>query len=177
MWSAEDVARDQVRRHADGLDIPAVEGTLAEAAVRERESAEQARRGDSFSEFGSDPERLADIWVAKHAEWRRVRDLMVAAGWDAYQPDGDTQGLAWAQERVERRETALAAHSAFQARRREEAEELRMELWLSATPSRLLRAVAGRAGLQPAQVLAQLAERIVVSEDGTVSVPPFAPTL
>lgn len=51
-----------------------------------------------------------------------------------------------------------------------------MELWLSAAPSRLIRTVAGRTGLQPAQVLAHLAERIVVSEDGTVSVPPFTPT-
>ncbi|MFJ9214454.1 hypothetical protein [Streptomyces sp. NPDC102264] len=85
--------------------------------------------------------------------------------------------MAWAQERVERREAALAAHSASMARRREEADELRMELWLSAAPGRLLRAVAGRTGLQPAQVLAQLAERIVVSEEGSVSVPPFAPTL
>lgn len=176
MWSAQDVARDQVRRQADGLDIAAVEGKVAEAAVRERESAEQSRRGGSFSEFEMDPERLADIWAARHAEWRRVRDLMVAAGWGAYGPEGDARGLTWAQDRAERWENALAARAALEARRREEADELRMELWLSAAPSRLIRTVAGRTGLQPAQILAQLAERIVVSEDGTVSVPPFTPT-
>ncbi|MGW8456940.1 hypothetical protein ACWGLO_36165, partial [Streptomyces niveus] len=75
------------------------------------------------------------------------------------------------------RENALAEAAAFTARRREEADELRMELWLSAAPSRLIRTVAECAGLQPAQVLAQLAERIVVSEDGSVSVPPFSPNL
>ncbi|MFC9609070.1 hypothetical protein ACFTTN_37360 [Streptomyces niveus] len=48
---------------------------------------------------------------------------------------------------------------------------------MSAAPSRLIRTVADQTGLQPAQVLAQLAERIVVSEDGSVSVPPFAPNL
>lgn len=101
---------------------------------------------------------------------------MVAAGWGAYGPEGDTQGLTWAQDRAKRRENALAARAALEARRREAADELRMELWLSAAPSRLIRTVAGRTGLQPAQVLAQLAERIVVSEDGTVSVPPFTPT-
>ncbi len=36
--------------------------------------------------------------------------------------------------------------------------------------------VADRAGLRPSQVLTQLAEQIVVAEDGTVSVPPFTPS-
>ncbi|MFD7541819.1 hypothetical protein [Streptomyces sp. NPDC059819] len=66
-----------------------------------------------------------------------------------------------------------SVRAAFEARRREEADELRAELWLSAAPSRLIRAAADRAGLMPSQVLAQLAERVVVSADGTVSVPPF----
>ncbi|MFD3525119.1 hypothetical protein [Streptomyces sp. NPDC058653] len=48
---------------------------------------------------------------------------------------------------------------------------------MPAAPSRLIRTVASRAGLQLTQVLAQLAERIVVSEDGSVSVPPFSPNL
>nr|WTA00858.1 hypothetical protein OH820_35530 [Streptomyces sp. NBC_00857] len=122
-----------------------------------------------------DPERLADIWVAKYEEWRRVRDLMVAASWGAYGPEGDTRGLTWAQDRAERRENALAARAALEARRREEADEPRMGLWLSVAPGGLIRTVAGRTGLQPAQVLAQLADRIVVSEDGTMSVSPFAP--
>ncbi|WP_234340512.1 hypothetical protein [Streptomyces sp. TP-A0875] len=156
--------------------MAAVTEKVAEAATRERETAEQLRRGGSLSEFETDPERLAAVWEAKHVEWQRVRDLMAQAGWGAYEPERDTQGSTWAQERTERRDGALAAKAAFEARRREEADELRAELWLSAAPSRLIRAAADRAGLMPAQVLAQLAERVVVGEDGTVSVPPFMPS-
>ncbi|KOT91722.1 hypothetical protein ADK70_16615 [Streptomyces rimosus subsp. pseudoverticillatus] len=176
MWSAQDVARDQVRRQASGLDVAAVAEKVSEATARERETAEQLRRGGSFSEFQTDPERLAAIWAAKHVEWRRVRDLMAQSGWGAYEPERDTEGSTWAQDREDRRGGALAARAAFEARRREEADELRAELWLSAPPGRLIRAVADRAGLVPAQVLTQLAERVVVSEDGTVSVPPFTPS-
>ncbi|MEV7020139.1 hypothetical protein [Streptomyces sp. NPDC093991] len=156
--------------------MAAVAEKVAEAAARERETAEQLRRGGSFSDFGTDPERLAAIWAAKHVEWRRVRDLMAQAGWGEYEPEQDARGSTWAQEREERRDGALAARAAFEARRREEADELRAELWLSAAPSRLIRVAADRAGLMPAQVLAQLAERVVVGEDGTVSVPPFTPS-
>ena len=176
MWSAQDVARDQVRRQANSLGIAAVADKVAEAALRERETAEQLRQGRSSSGFEMDPERLAAVWAAKHAEWQRVRDLMPQAGWGAYEPERDTQGSKWAQEREERRDGALTARAAFEARRREEADELRAELWLSAAPGRLIRAAADRAGLMPAQVLAQLAERVVVSKDGTVSVPPFTPS-
>lgn len=80
MWSAQEVARHQVRRQANGLDMAAVAGKVAEAAARERETAEQLRRGGSFSEFETDLERLTAIWAAKHVEWRRVRDLMAQAG-------------------------------------------------------------------------------------------------
>ncbi|MET7296565.1 hypothetical protein ABZS79_31405 [Streptomyces griseoloalbus] len=48
---------------------------------------------------------------------------------------------------------------------------------MSSASSRLVRVVAGRTGLRPSEILAQLSERIVVSEDGTVSVPPFTPSL
>ncbi|GHF75650.1 hypothetical protein GCM10010218_65720 [Streptomyces mashuensis] len=58
----------------------------------------------------------------------------------------------------------FATWAAFEARRREEADELRAELWLSAAPGRLVRAAADRGGLMPAPVLAQLAERVVVGE-------------
>lgn len=70
------MAQHQVRRQANGLDMAAVAEKVAEAAVRERKTAEQLRRGGSFSEFQTDPERLAAIWAAKQVEWRRVRDLM-----------------------------------------------------------------------------------------------------
>ncbi|WP_237408161.1 hypothetical protein [Streptomyces sp. M2CJ-2] len=176
MWSAQDVARDQVRRQADGLDVAAVAEKVAEAAVRERETAEQSRGNGSFYQFEMDRERLAAIWLAKHAEWQRVRNLMTAAGWSVYEPERDAQGSVWAREREERLAGALAAQAASGERQGEEADELRAEVRLSATSSRLVRTVAGRTGLRPAQVLAQLAERIVVGEDGTVSVPPFTPS-
>ncbi|WP_245170755.1 hypothetical protein [Streptomyces anulatus] len=50
------------------------------------------------------------------------------------------------------------------------------ELYLSAAAGRLVRGVVERAGLEPVQVLAQLAERVVVGEDGAVSVLPFLPS-
>ncbi|MFI1293591.1 hypothetical protein ACH4VM_35000 [Streptomyces sp. NPDC020792] len=176
MWSAQDVARDQVRRQANGLDVAAVAEKAAEAAVRERETAEQLRGNGSFYEFEMDRERLAAIWLAKHAEWRRVRDLMTAAGWSVYEPEQDAQGSVWAREREERLAGALAAQAASAERQGEEAEELRAEVRLSAAPSRLIQTVASRTGLRPSQVLAQLAEQIVLGEDGTVSVPPFTPS-
>ncbi|MFE9975725.1 hypothetical protein ACFYRD_34670 [Streptomyces hirsutus] len=176
MWSAQDVARDQVRRQASGLDVAAVAEKVAEAAVRERETAEQLRGNGSFYEFEMDRERLAAIWLAKHGEWRRVRGLMSAAGWSVYEPERDAQGSVWAREREERFAGALAGQAALGERRGEEADELRAEVWLSAASSRLVRVVAGRAGLRPSEVLAQLAERIVVGEDGTVSVPSFTPS-
>ncbi|MET4662922.1 hypothetical protein ABID80_006685 [Streptomyces sp. PvP037] len=177
MWSAQDVARDQVRRQANGLDVAAVAEKVAETAVRERETADQLRGNGSFYEFEMDRERLAVIWLAKHAEWRRVRDFMTVAGWSVYEPERDAQGSVWAREREERLAGALAAQVAFGERQGEEADELRAEVRLSAASSRLVRVVAGRTGLRPSEVLAQLAERIVVGEDGTVSVPPFTPSL
>jgi len=62
MWSVQDVARDQVRRQADGLDVAAVAEKVAEAAVREQETAEQLRGNGSFYAFEMDRERLAAIW-------------------------------------------------------------------------------------------------------------------
>ncbi|MFE9174492.1 hypothetical protein ACFYNZ_34525 [Streptomyces kebangsaanensis] len=102
---------------------------------------------------------------------------MTVAGWSVYEPERDAQGSVWAREREERLAGALAAQAAFGERRGEEADELRAEVRLSAASSRLVRVVAGRTGLRPSEVLAQLAERIVVGEDGTVSVPPFTPSL
>ncbi|MCY0954096.1 hypothetical protein [Streptomyces sp. H27-S2] len=176
MWSAEDVARDSVRRQGDGLTGVVVAERVAEAAVRERET-ERALLGGAFSEYGSEPERLAVVWAAKHREWQRVSLMMDTSGWDAYEPERDVQGSVWERERDERRQGVLSGHAAQLARRQDERDELRTELWLSAGSSRLIRAAAARAGLRPVEVLAQLAERVVVGEDGTVSVPPFSPSL
>ncbi|MEV5083791.1 hypothetical protein AB0K74_35025 [Streptomyces sp. NPDC056159] len=163
------------------MDVATVAEKVAEAAVRERETAEQLRGNGSFYEFEMDRERLAAIWLATHAEWRRVRDLMTAVGWSVYEPERDAQGSVWAREREERFTAALAAPAAFGERlgerQGEEADELRAEVWLSAASSRLIQVVADRAGLRPSQVLTQLAEQIVVAEDGTVSVPSFTPSL
>ncbi|MFI8944338.1 hypothetical protein [Streptomyces syringium] len=149
---------------------------VEEAAGRERETKEQARSGGGFSELGPDPERVAEVWAAKHVEWRRVSDLMVQNGWGVYEPERDVQGSGWAREREERRQALLSAQTAAEARRREARDEVRAELWLSAGPGQLIRAAAAQAGLRPAEVLAQLAERVVVDADGTVSVPPFTPS-
>ncbi|MFE3074366.1 hypothetical protein [Streptomyces sp. NPDC059247] len=148
---------------------------ISEAAVRERET-ERALLSGAFSEYVSEPDRLAAVWAAKHRELRRVSLLMDTSGWDAYEPEQDIQGSEWGRERDERRQGVLSAHAAQLARRQEERDELRTELWLSAGSGRLIRAAADRAGLSPAEVLAQLAERVVVGEDGTVSVPPFSPS-
>ncbi|MFG2582978.1 hypothetical protein [Streptomyces malaysiensis] len=59
--------------------------------------------------------------------------------------------------------------------RRDAGDELRAQIWLSADTSRRLRAMAARAGLQPEQVLAQLADHARMNEEGTVVVAPFTP--
>lgn len=111
------MARDQVRRQADGLDVAAVSEKVSEAAVRERETAERLRGNGSFYAFDMDRERLAVIWLVKHAEWRRVRDLMMATGWTVYEPELDTQGSVWAREREERSADAFTAQGALRERR------------------------------------------------------------
>ncbi|MFD3330877.1 hypothetical protein [Streptomyces sp. NPDC058701] len=148
---------------------------IAEAAARERET-ERALVDGAFAEYGSEPERLAAVWAAKHRKWRRVSLLMDASGRDAYEPERDVQGCEWARERDERRQGVLSGHAAQLVRRQDEQDELRAELWLSAGSGRLIRAAAAWAGLRPVEVLAQLAERVVVGGDGTVSVPPLSPS-
>ncbi|WP_433859794.1 hypothetical protein [Streptomyces kronopolitis] len=122
-------------------------------------------------------DRLAETWAAKAAEWRRVRDVVAQAGWPVYAPEGDVEGAEWAREREERRAAVLKEAAAAEVRRREAADELRTEVWLPAAPGRLIRAAAARAGLRPDEVLAQVAQRVTVSEDGTISVPPFTPNV
>lgn len=174
MWSAEDVARDSVRRQGKALDLRAVEARLAEAVTRAEEA--RAVRPAASGLGAPDPERLAAVWAAKRVEWQRVRDLMVASDWEVYEPERDVEGSRCALEREELRRAAVQARAEFEARRRESVVEVRAELWLGAGPSRRVRAAAQRVGLRPAEILAQLAERVVVEEDGTVSVPPFMPS-
>ncbi|MFI5867290.1 hypothetical protein [Streptomyces sp. NPDC051546] len=149
---------------------------IAAAAVRERETAGPALRGGAFFEYAAEPQRLAEVWAAKHSEWQRVGDLMRQAGWSQYEPELDVQGSEWAHERTERRQAVLSVYAAHRAQRQDEQDELRAEVWLSAESGRLIRAAATRAGIRPDDLLARLAERIVVGEDGTLSVPPFSPS-
>ncbi|MEU6332085.1 hypothetical protein ABZ851_33235 [Streptomyces sp. NPDC047049] len=180
IWSSEDVARDAVRRQGAGMPAARVAEAVAQAAVRERETAEELRCPGPVERGGlvasPDPAELAEMWVARHAEWRRVQALVEASGWAVYEPERDSVGSAWAAERTVRREQALAAHATHMERRREAAQEVCGEVWVAAGPGRRLRQVASRAGLTPQEVLAQLAGRVVVGEDGAVSVAPFIPS-
>ncbi|MFD9813290.1 hypothetical protein [Streptomyces sp. NPDC059080] len=180
IWSSEDVARDAVRRQGAGMPAARVAEAVAQATVRERETAEELRSPGPVEPGGlvasPDPAELAEMWAARHAEWRRVQALMEASDWSTYGPEGDSVGSAWAAERTVRREQALAAHAAHLERRREAAEEVRGEVWVGAGAGRLLRQAASRAGLTPQEVLAQLVGRVVVGEDGAMSVAPFIPS-
>ncbi|MBU3869031.1 hypothetical protein KN815_34765 [Streptomyces sp. 4503] len=176
MWSREDVARDAARRQGHGLNVAQVAEKVAEAARRERETQQlHAPAETEGGPFAPDPERLAQLWAAKHAEWRRIAALLKASGQQVYDPGQDAQGVAWAQERDARRRGAVDRHAAWMRERREAKGELRAQVWLSADTSRRLRAIAARAGLEPEQVLAQLAENVRTDEDGVVVVAPFTP--
>ncbi|MER5988888.1 hypothetical protein [Streptomyces sp. NPDC001787] len=172
------MARDVVRRQGAGLSAAEVSGKVAEAAVRERETA-GALTGwvhQSSSELSyEDPQHLAEVWKARHVEWLRVRDLIAAAGAGMYDPEQDSVGSAWAREHEERRAAALAGHAAWMAQRREAKAELHAAVWLDASTGRRLRAVAEGTGLTAEQVLAQLAQHVVLGADGTLSIPPFTP--
>lgn len=175
IWTSEDVARDQVRRQAAGLSARQVDQTVDTAVVRERETREELRSPVPFREFAPDPEELADRWAALLTEWRRVAAHLAAAGAGAYDAEQDELGTAWAREREERRATVLRDHAARMERQREERDELCAEVWLDAAAGRRVRVAAARAGLAPNEVLAQLAGRMTVDDDGALSVAPFTP--
>ncbi|MER7050043.1 hypothetical protein [Streptomyces jumonjinensis] len=149
---------------------------VAEAAVRERETQEESQAPAREPEWaGADPEELAELWAARHHEWRRVQALMETSGWKTYEPEQDAEGSARARERETQRTAFIASQTAHQERLREAKDELRAEAWLSAPAGRRIRALAARARLTPDQIVAQLAEHAVVGEDSTVSVPAFTP--
>ncbi|MFJ5954057.1 hypothetical protein [Streptomyces noursei] len=176
MWSAEDRAREAARRQGRGLTGAQVAQKVAEAAVREQET--QRQLGEPQSDrgpFTADPEELAELWVAKHVEWRRIAALLETTGAPVYIPEGDVEGAVWAREREERRQTTLDRHAAWVRERQEAQEELRAQVWLPAAASRRLRAIADQAGLRPEQVLAQLADRVRMNADGTVTIEPYVP--
>ena len=176
MWSAEDVARASVRRQGEGLSVAQVADKVAEAQRRERETRQQLHSpAVDRGPYDVDPADLAEQWVARHTEWRRVAALMDDQGWPAYSTEQDVQGSTWARERDAQREGALARRAAWQMEQQDARDELKTQVWLPAEASRRLRAIAARTGLEPEQVLAQLADRVRMDDDGALTVDAFTP--
>ncbi|MDQ1041612.1 hypothetical protein QFZ75_008114 [Streptomyces sp. V3I8] len=68
-------------------------------------------------------------------------------------------------------------HNAHGQKERQDArDELTARVWLNADVSRRLRAIAARTGLQPEQVLAQLADRVRMDDTGALTVDTFTPS-
>ncbi|MGK5695555.1 hypothetical protein ACSNOJ_22120 [Streptomyces sp. URMC 128] len=82
-----------------------------------------------------DPEELAELWAAKHTDWRRIAALLETTGQEAYAPAQDAQGTAWANEREARRQAAVGRHAAWVKERQDAKEELRAQIWLPAEPA------------------------------------------
>ncbi|MFJ9729299.1 hypothetical protein ACIRP3_41810 [Streptomyces sp. NPDC101209] len=101
--------------------------------------------------------------------------LMEQERWPVYAPEHDAQGSSWARERETRKAGAVARRSAWTQQQRDACEELRTQVWLSADVSRRLREICARTWLRPEQVLAQLADQVRLTEDGTLTAGPFAP--
>lgn len=156
-------------------DLSSGRGVGRGTAIRERETQQQLRAPADREPYASDPEELAELWTAKHAEWRRIARLVEASGWASYDPEQDEQGTDWAQERTERRQNALDGHGAWMKERQDAKEELRAQVWLSADVSRHLRAIAASTRLTPEQVLAELARHAELRDDDTLMVAPFRP--
>lgn len=145
MWSAEDVVRTSVRRQGESLSVAQVADMVAEAQRREQETRQQldspaVDRGP----YDSHPEDLAEQWVARHAEWRRVAALLDGQGWLVYSPERDVKGSTWARERDAQREGALARRATWQREQQDARDELKAQVWLSSDVSRRLRAIAAR---------------------------------
>ncbi|MFI8515304.1 hypothetical protein ACIGHB_29670 [Streptomyces sp. NPDC085460] len=174
IWSSQDVARDFVRRQADGLDITQVAEQVAEAARRKRETAAGTRhvlQHDVDGLVAADPHRLAATWAAKHTEWERIHTLLEVSGRAVYEPSDDATGTQWARERQEYRQQRLDAFAAHQEQRRQDRSAVTLQLRLTADQAAALHRAAARSGLTPEQVLAHLAAHVETSPDGTLSVP------
>ncbi|MEU0650550.1 hypothetical protein [Streptomyces umbrinus] len=96
-------------------------------------------------------------------------------GWPAYSTEQDVQGSTWARERDAQRKAALARRADWQMEQQDARDELRTQLWLSADVSRRLRAIAAHTGLEPEQILAQLADRVRMNDNGALTVDTFTP--
>ncbi|MFJ8470047.1 hypothetical protein [Streptomyces swartbergensis] len=100
---------------------------VAEAARRERETRQQLDVPAIREPYARDPEELAELWAAKHTEWRRIAALLETTGQEAYDPAPDAQGTAWAQEREARRQAAVGRHAAWVKERQDAKAELRAQ--------------------------------------------------
>lgn len=96
IWSAQDKARDSVRRKGRGMSAARVAESVAGAAVREGETREQLRffSGQEQDPYAPDPQELAELWAAKHVEWRRVESLMSARAGQRTTRSGMPRGLS-----------------------------------------------------------------------------------
>ncbi|GGZ92507.1 hypothetical protein ACFOOM_23005 [Streptomyces echinoruber] len=171
MWSAQDIARESVRRRARGLSADEVAGKVADAARRAQRTRQQRSSPGGRGPYESDPEHLAQVWAAKHTEWRRIAALLAASGQQTYDPEHDVQGTAWARERSARKEAALARRTAWERERQDARNQMRLQVWLSEDVGRRLAATR----LTPEQVLAHLARHAELHTDGTLTVPPVHP--
>ncbi len=157
------------------MTVDQVARAVDTAVVRVRETRQELRSPAPRGEFAPDPQELADRWAALLSEWQRIAAHLTASGTGLYDGDQDETGSAWARERANRRATALRNHAAWTGQQRQKRDELHADLWLSASAGQRIRAAAARAGLSPNEILAQLAQRVSVDDDGAVSVAPFTP--
>ncbi|MGP4051241.1 hypothetical protein [Streptomyces sp. 2A115] len=105
----------------------------------------------------------------------KIRALMGAHDWPVYAPERDVQGSTWAQERDAQREETIARRAAWEKERQDARDELKAQVWLPADTSRRLRVIAARTGLGPEQILAQLADRVRMDDDGALTADAFTP--
>lgn len=169
MWNADDAARAAVRRQGEGLSVAQVADQAAEAARQERETRQQLDspaldRGP----YDGHPEDLAEQWVARHAAWRRITALMDSQGSPACSPERDVQGST---------EHRSATHSLrapppdvpHGRRSSKTRDELKAQEWLPPDASRQEHAIAARTGLGPENVLTQLADRVHMNDNSTLT--------
>ncbi|GAA2264998.1 hypothetical protein GCM10010232_66500 [Streptomyces amakusaensis] len=170
-------ARLGVCLRAEGMSVAEVEATLAEAEGYAAEAEAEVRRpSPGRPSFLPDPEVDAADCAARVSEWRRVLTLMRAEGWETYQSARDETGSRRAAAYENWRQGIITRAQEDEQRRRDAVHELDIDLRLDAATGRRIRGLCARYGISPERLLAQLAERAAVTDDGTVTVEPFTPS-
>ncbi|MEK9523477.1 hypothetical protein MIU24_29420 [Streptomyces venezuelae] len=121
------------------------------------------------------PDEAADC-ATRIAEWRRVLALMRAEGWETYESARDETGSRRAAAYENWRQGVITRAQENKQRQRDAVHELDVDLRLDAATGRRVRGLGARYGVSPERLLAQLAERAVVTGNTTVTVPPFTPS-